>query len=145
MVSPASHRISVPGGTQVPGRSLPTFAYGTVTLSGRLSHTFLLAGRFVTPICQALQPQSSFPAWFGLFPFRSPLLGEFFPFLWVLRCFSSPGSLLSIYVFNREIPLVRSGGFPHSDILGSKPVHGSPGLFAVSHVLLRHSAPRHPP
>ena len=40
---------------------------------------------------------------------------------------------------------VRSAGFPHSDILGSALVHSSPGLFAVSHVLLRHSAPRHPP
>ena len=40
---------------------------------------------------------------------------------------------------------VRSVGFPHSDIPGSALVHSSPGLFAVSHVLLRHSAPRHPP
>ena len=40
---------------------------------------------------------------------------------------------------------VRSAGFPHSDIPGSALVHSSPGLFAVSHVLLRHSAPRHPP
>ena len=40
---------------------------------------------------------------------------------------------------------VRSVGFPHSDISGSAPVHGSPELFAVSHVLHRHSAPRHPP
>ena len=40
---------------------------------------------------------------------------------------------------------VRSVGFPHSDILGSALVHSSPRLFAVSHVLLRHSAPRHPP
>ena len=40
---------------------------------------------------------------------------------------------------------VRSVGFPHSDVPGSALVHSSPGLFAVSHVLLRHSAPRHPP
>ena len=40
---------------------------------------------------------------------------------------------------------VLSAGFPHSDIPGSALVHSSPGLFAVSHVLLRHSAPRHPP
>src|SRR5258706_13975663 len=36
-------------------------------------------------------------------------------------------------------------GFPHSDILGSKPVCGSPRLFAACHVLHRRSAPRHPP
>lgn len=37
------------------------------------------------------------------------------------------------------------GGFPHSEILGSKPVRGSPKLIAAYHVLHRLSAPRHPP
>src|SRR3984885_9908093 len=36
-------------------------------------------------------------------------------------------------------------GFPHSDILGSKPACGSPRLFAACHVLHRLLAPRHPP
>jgi hypothetical protein len=36
-------------------------------------------------------------------------------------------------------------GFPHSDIAGSLPAHGSPTLFAVYHVLLRLLTPRHPP
>ena len=36
-------------------------------------------------------------------------------------------------------------GFPHSDILGSKPVCGSPRLIAADYVLPRLSAPRHPP
>src|SRR5215210_251153 len=36
-------------------------------------------------------------------------------------------------------------GFPHSEIPGSKPVCGSPRLIAAYHVLLRLSAPRHPP
>ena len=36
-------------------------------------------------------------------------------------------------------------GFPHSEIHGSKPVHGSPQLIAVCHVLHRLSTPRHPP
>ena len=39
---------------------------------------------------------------FGLFPVRSPLLGESFLFLGVLRCFSSPGSLHPAYVFGRR-------------------------------------------
>jgi hypothetical protein len=41
---------------------------------------------------KVLQPQSE--DWFRLFPFRSPLLRKsiiFFLFLWLLRCFSSPG------------------------------------------------------
>ncbi len=145
MDSPASYWISVPSSTQVPGRSRLAFTYGTVTLYGRLSHTFLLTGRFITPMCQALQPRSGKPDRFGLFPFRSPLLGEYFLFLWVLRCFSSPGSLLPIYRFNWEIPLVRNGRFPYSEIPGSALVHSSPGLIAVSHVLHRHLTPRHPP
>ena len=49
----------------------------------------------------------------------------------------------------RPIPvpcLLQSGsGFPHSEILGSKPVRGSPKLIAAYHVLHRLSAPRHPP
>jgi hypothetical protein len=36
-------------------------------------------------------------------------------------------------------------GFPHSEILGSKPVCGSPRLIAAYRVLHRLSAPRHPP
>jgi hypothetical protein len=40
--SPASHRISVPGGTQDTGWCFSVFAYGTITLYGWLSHTILL-------------------------------------------------------------------------------------------------------
>ena len=36
-------------------------------------------------------------------------------------------------------------GFPHSEIPGSKPACGSPGLIAACHVLHRLLAPRHPP
>jgi hypothetical protein len=143
--SPVSYRISVPGSTQVPDQRLSVFAYGTLTLFGRLSHTFPLTNRFVTLCDQALQPPTSLLVGFGLFPVRSPLLGECSLFLWVLRCFSSPGSPPLPYVFRYGIPQVRCGGFPHSDIPGSTPVHGYPRLFAVSHVLRRHLAPRHPP
>ena len=38
-----------------------------------------------------------------------------------------------------------SGGFPHSEIHGSKPVPGSPWLIAGYHVLHRLLLPRHPP
>ena len=37
------------------------------------------------------------------------------------------------------------GGFPHSDIHGSKLVRSSPWLFAAYHVLHRLRVPRHPP
>ena len=38
-----------------------------------------------------------------------------------------------------------SGGFPHSEICGSKPILGSPQLIAEYHVLHRLLLPRHPP
>ena len=145
MDSPDSYRISVPGSTQVSGGRQSVFAYGAITLFGRLSHTFPLTDCFVTSICQTLQPHTCKQIWFGLFPVRSPLLGEYFLFLQVLRCFSSLGALPPTYVFSRRILKVRLSGFPHSEIPGSKPIHGSPRLIAVSHVLHRHLAPRHSP
>jgi hypothetical protein len=42
------------------------------------------------------------------------------------------------------VPVIE-GGFPHSEILGSKLVRSSPRLIAAYHVLHRLSAPRHPP
>ena len=41
--------------------------------------------------------------------------------------------------------MIVEGGFPHSEISGSKPVRDSPNLIAAYHVLHRLSAPRHPP
>ena len=145
MDSPDSYRISVPGSTQVPNGRQSVFAYGAITLFGRLSHTFPLTDYFVTSICRALQPRLCKQRRFELIPVRSPLLGESFLFLWVLRCFSSPGSLPQTYVFSKRILWVRHSGFLHSEILGSTPVHGFPRLIAVSHVLHRHLAPRHSP
>jgi hypothetical protein len=42
------------------------------------------------------------------------------------------------------IPAIK-GGFPHSDIPGSKLIRSSPRLFAAYHVLHRLCMPRHPP
>ena len=64
----------------------------------------------------------------------------FFLFLRVLRCFSSPGWLHLTMVHG-----LHPCGLTHSDIPGSKPVCGSPGLFAAYHVLRRLQKPRHPP
>ena len=145
MDSPDSYRISVPGSTQVSSGRQSAFAYGAITLCGRLSHTFPLTDCFVTPMCRTLQPRLCKQRRFELFPVRSPLLGKWSLFLQVLRCFSSLGALPPIYVFNQRLLEVRSGGFPHSEILGSTLVHSFPRLIAVSHVLHRHLAPRHSP
>ena len=81
---------------------------------------------------------------FGLFPVRSPLLGEsltYFLFLGVLRCFSSPGSPHRLAV----IPAYCAGGLSHSEIRGSRVICTLPRLIAAYHVLRRLHEPRHPP
>jgi hypothetical protein len=57
--------------------------------------------------------------------------------------FQFPGFASRPYEFRSGYPLL--GGFPHSEIHGSKPARGSPWLNAACHVLHRLSVPRHPP
>ncbi|KZR99127.1 Uncharacterized protein APZ42_005135 [Daphnia magna] len=47
------------------------------------------------------------------------------------------------YVFSQSYP--SRGGFPHSEISGSKLFASSPKLIAGYHVFRRLSLPRHPP
>jgi hypothetical protein len=85
---------------------------------------------------------------FGLFRVRSPLLAESltcFLFLQVLRWFTSLRCLPRSYGFRAGYSGINQSGFPHSDIPGSKPACGSPGLIAACHVLHRLLAPRHSP
>ena len=58
----------------------------------------------------------------------------------VLRVSSSCTTLLM-----HVCPHITVGGFPHSDICGSRDMCSSPQLFAACHVLLRLPVPRHPP
>ena len=70
---------------------------------------------------------------------------DFFPFLWVLRCFSSPACLPDPMYSGTDpsaLPLV---GFPIRRSRGQRSVSTSPGLIAAAHVLHRLLAPRHPP
>ena len=102
MVPAGSRRI-----TRVPRYSgvrygSPRFAYGIVTLSDVPFQTLplALAVRHRGPTT----PQRPEPQGFGLFPGRSPLLGEslvYFLFLQVLRCFSSLRSPPHIRVDDR--------------------------------------------
>jgi hypothetical protein len=58
----------------------------------------------------------------GSSPFARHYSGSrgFFPFLGLLRCFSSPAYRYSPYVFRREHARITTRGFPHSEIPGSK-------------------------
>ena len=44
-----------------------------------------------------------------------------------------------------QLRIPHSGGFPHSEIFGSKLIGNSPKLFAAYYVFLRLLSPRHPP
>jgi hypothetical protein len=49
------------------------------------------------------------------------------------------------YVFSGGFSRISQRGFPHSEIPGSKPICGSPGLIAAYRVLHRLLMPRHSP
>ena len=133
-------------GTQGTRRSQWDVAYGAVTLYGRPFQAFRLSNWFVTP-CDGPYNPTVHARWFGLFRVRSPLLAE-------SLLFSSPGGTEMVhfpplpsmaYVFSHGYSGINQSGFPHSEIPGSKPVCGSPGLFAANHALHRLLAPRHSP
>ena len=78
----------------------------------------------------------------GSFPFARRYLGNrvYFLFLWVLRCFSSPRSLLL-----QAGDGIAPAGLPHSEIHGSMGICPSPWLIAACHVLLRLREPQASP
>ena len=84
---------------------------------------------------------------FGLVRFRSPLLSESLLLSFPLgtKMFQFPRFASMTYVFSHGYLDITPGGFPHSEIPGSKPVCGSPRLIAAYHVLHRLPMPRHPP
>ena len=127
MVPPCSDRISrVPPYSRTEGDPYP---YGAVTHFGA---TF-----------QNASGSSQSAA--GLVRVRSPLLTEsrLMSFPPVTEMFQFTGFASRGYGFTTRCR--RSGGLPHSEIPGSKPARGSPGLIAACYVLHRLSTPRHPP
>ena len=120
MVLPSSHRIPrVLWYSGYPPSEID-FVYKAVTL---FRPTFQLCST-IDPLNYAgpKPPRNKFLG-FRLFRFRSPLLTKsliYFLFLRVMRCFSSPGSPLPYYVFIRRYRRITVGGFPHSEICGSR-------------------------
>ena len=113
---------------------LHAFAYGTVTPCGESFQTLRLTRNFVTsrPAGRRIKTGPTTPArqqlplWhrtgLGSSPFARHYSGSrgFFPFLRLLRCFSSPACRCSPYGFRREHARITTRGFPHSEIPGSK-------------------------
>ena len=100
--------------------------------------------RIAPALERSYNPAAASPRWrFGLFPVRSPLLGESLllslPAGTKMFQFSAFASVL------RTDDGIASAGLPHSDIRGSTGICPSPRLFAACHVLRRLREPRHPP
>ena len=83
------------------------------------------------------------PCGFGLFPVRSPLLGESFLFSLPAgtKMFQFPAFASSM----RRMAGLQPAGLSHSEIRGSRVICTSPRLFAAYRVLRRLQEPRHPP
>ena len=114
MVPPSSDRISrVPPYLSQAQYHTSLFAYRAITHYGQPFQTVLLR------VVLSLAGSSDFARHY----FRN--LGWFL-FLELLRCFSSPGSLLHL-MYSDENTL--SGGFPHSDVSGSKLICQLPEAF----------------
>ena len=85
--------------------------------------------------------------WFGLFRVRSPLLAESLLFSLPVgtEMVHFPTLSSTAYVFSGGFSRISQRGFPHSEIPGSKPICGSPGLIAAYRVLHRLLMPSHSP
>ena len=82
-------------------------------------------------------------AWFGLFPVRSPLLGE--SLLFSLPAGTKMFQFPAFASILRWITGLQPAGLSHSEISGSKVICTYPKLIAAYHVLHRLQEPRHPP
>lgn len=167
MVLPNSHRLVYPA---VLGNSIQRVWFflstGLLPSTVILSRFIRLRRKFVTlrPIRVSTRCCPSTPTiqrtraitynWFGLFPFRSPLLREsqawftsdqLLSFPWVTEMVHFTQLTLASYVFRYEWQRMTSARLPDSGISGSKFANNLPELIAVNHALLRLLTPRHPP
>ena len=105
--------------------------------------------RFCSPVFAISPPATPDPQGvrFGLFPLRSPLLGEsqLLSFPPGTEMFHFPGFSPPRLWIQRRASRVCRDGLPHSDIFGSSAACAFPKLFAACHVLLRLPTPRHSP
>ena len=132
--------------TQDPLRSARSVGYRAFAFFGRPFQVVRLKRAFLTPCGVSYNPKEQ-ALWFGLFPFRSPLLRK--SHLLSLppgtEMFQFPGSALLCLWIQQSILSVQDRGFPHSEIFGSMLTYSSPKRIGVRSVLHRLPVPRHPP
>ena len=131
---------------RMPLRVRYIFRYVALTLFGPAFQRIHLMSGLVTLLMRSYNPADastwvwavpiSLAATFGISVIYFPPGTEMVHF---------PGLAHTRLCIQRAVTRVHLDGFPHSEILGSKPACGSPRLIAACHVLLRLLAPRHPP
>ena len=143
MVPPHSHRVSRVQWYSGYSLLFFPFAYETITLCGGPSHALLLGSNIhfavltpaiflqpVWPLPRSLATTCGISVDFSSSPYLD------------VSVQAVPHHNLWIQLWLSEYC---SDGFPHSEIFGSKPICGSPKLFAACRVLHRLSVPRHSP
>jgi hypothetical protein len=111
------------------------------------SRSLRLPSSFVTPCETPYNPKGQV-LWFGLIPFRSPLLREsrLLSLPQGTKMFQFPWSASQHPMYSgEEYCSITNSGFPHSEISGSTLTYSSPKHIGVSPVLHRLLAPRHSP
>ena len=140
-------------------KSPTVFVYRAVTFCGASFHSLRLTIRFVTlrPAGRRITPNpttperqrlpSSLHSGLGYSHFARHYSGNrgFFPFLGLLRCFSSPAYLACPMYSDKRTRALPRVGFPIRTSRDQRLVSTYSGLFAAAHVLHRLLAPRHPP
>ena len=135
------------------------FAYRAFTFCGLSFHSLRLTINFVTlrPAGRRITPDPTTPDWQRLPPSLHSGLGcslfarhysgnrGFFPFLGLLRCFSSPAYLACPMNSDKRTRALPRVGFPIRTSRDQRLVSTYSGLIAAAHVLHRLLAPRHPP
>ena len=125
-------------------RVVGRFGYRALTVYGRPFQAVPL--RLSNPTARSRNPGRQARR-FGLLRVRSPLLAEslLFSLPPVTEMFHFTGCRARGLWIDPSGTGVAAGGFPHSEIHGSKRVGRSPWLIAASRVLRRLAMPRHPP
>ena len=140
-------------------KSPTVFVYRAVTFCGASFHslrltirfvTLRLAGRRITPNPTTPERQrlpSSLHSGLGYSHFARHYSGNrgFFPFLGLLRCFSSPAYLACPMYSDKRTRALPRVGFPIRTSRDQRLVSTYSGHLAAAHVLHRLLAPRHPP
>ncbi len=119
--------------TQDTATNQPDFVYGIITLYDRSFQNVPLTRflRYRSPTT----PKRPEPLWFGLFPVRSPLLGESLLFSLPMgtKMFQFP-TFASVII---RMTGLQPAGLSHSEIFGSTVICTYPKLIAAYHVLHR--------